>query len=482
MAKMEVLKLDIVVGSKLNQRKTFDEEKLKELAESIKEKGVIQPIVVRPAGDKYEIVSGERRVRASKMAGVDTIPAVIRELDDHQALEVMVIENLQREDVHPLEEAEGYEALIKKHGYKSAEDIAVKVGKSKWYVYNRLKLCDLIPENRKLFYSGEISPSVALLVARLRPQDQKAAGRAVAGDTLSEARSYITRNYMLLMSSAPWQVKKSPCATCPKRTVNEKELFADVGKDDRCTDQKCFEDQKKKHLESLIVKAKDAGKKVLSRAESEKNVVCGSINNPAWVNLDSVCYGVAGDPKYRELLKKAPDVESFMVINAEDGTLIEAVDKKALRSALRKSGEKIADDSSDYMLQEKLRRKEEKIRKKAVSLTVDKVLQQCRLDKEQKYMRMFAASFLRTAGMEGVMLFMRHRDPAIKRDQAYEEIKKHLEVISDSELIFFCIELLVYAECIWRDSDLLTALTKAYSVDYDEILKKLKRESGKDKK
>ncbi len=137
----KLVELKDIKPSQHNARKTFDEAKIKELSASIKEKGVIEPIIIRPANGKYEVVCGERRFRASQMAGITTIPAVIKELDDKQAIEYQIIENLHREDVHPLEEAEGYELLMKKHGYKTVEDIAVKVGKSKGYVYGRLKLC-----------------------------------------------------------------------------------------------------------------------------------------------------------------------------------------------------------------------------------------------------------------------------------------------------------------------------------------------------
>lgn len=157
------MKLTELKEAEHNERRTFDEAKLKELAASIKEKGVLEPILVRPSDGKHEIVCGARRFRAAAMVGLLEIPVVVKSLNDKQALECQVIENLQREDVHPLEEAEGYEQLMKKHGYKSADDIAAKIGKSKTYVYGRLKLCELIPENRKLFYEGRLSPSVALL-------------------------------------------------------------------------------------------------------------------------------------------------------------------------------------------------------------------------------------------------------------------------------------------------------------------------------
>ena len=152
----QMIELAKISPSPMNPRKHFDEKALKELAESIKAHGVQQPIVVRPlpgqggprggVTDKFEIVVGERRVKASKLAGRSEIPAMVRPLSNAAALEIMVIENLQREDVHPLDEALGYQALMKKSSDSEAEDlpgaprhtaesIAAKVGKSVGYVY-----------------------------------------------------------------------------------------------------------------------------------------------------------------------------------------------------------------------------------------------------------------------------------------------------------------------------------------------------------
>jgi ParB/RepB/Spo0J family partition protein len=158
---------------KLNPRKHFDAKAMQELTDSVKAQGVVQAIVVRPNGKPgtYEIVAGERRWRAAKAAGLAEIPATIRELTDAQALELAVIENNQRENLHPLEEAEGYEALLKqKHANLSkytVEDLMAKIGRSKSYVYQRLKLLDLCEEARKAYYAGKLDYSKAVLIARI---------------------------------------------------------------------------------------------------------------------------------------------------------------------------------------------------------------------------------------------------------------------------------------------------------------------------
>ena len=130
-------------------RLSYDEESLTELASSIREHGVLQPILVRPTGSKFELIAGERRWRASGMAGRETIPAIVVEFDDQTALEVSIIENLQREDVSPLEEAAMFRKMTETFGY-SVRQLAQKVGKDKGYVENRLRLTDAPADVREL--------------------------------------------------------------------------------------------------------------------------------------------------------------------------------------------------------------------------------------------------------------------------------------------------------------------------------------------
>jgi ParB family chromosome partitioning protein len=142
--------IDRIVPNPDQPRLAFDEESLLELAASIKEHGVLQPILVRPLGDgRHQLVAGERRWRASRLAGVATIPALVEEIDDDTALEIAIIENLQREDLSPLDEATMYDRMIREHGY-SVRKLAQKLGKDKGYLENRLRLADAPEEVREL--------------------------------------------------------------------------------------------------------------------------------------------------------------------------------------------------------------------------------------------------------------------------------------------------------------------------------------------
>ena len=175
---------DIQLGkireSKTNPRRFFDEAKLAELAANIRQQGVLQPILVRPLPEgeagTYELVAGARRYRASKLAKRESIPATVRELTDAQALELQVIENVQRVDVHPLDEAQGYAALIQlQPNTYTVETIATRVGRSPAYVSGRLRLIQLIPEAKQAFYDDKLTVAHAFEVARLQPSDQRRA-------------------------------------------------------------------------------------------------------------------------------------------------------------------------------------------------------------------------------------------------------------------------------------------------------------------
>lgn len=147
---VRVIPVDRIEPNPDQPRMVFDEEALHELAASIREHGVLQPILVRPLGEnRYQLIAGERRWRASREAGHATIPALVEEIDDDTALEISIIENLQREDLNPLEEAAMYERMVHEHGY-SIRKLADKLGKDKGYLENRLRLADAPEEVREL--------------------------------------------------------------------------------------------------------------------------------------------------------------------------------------------------------------------------------------------------------------------------------------------------------------------------------------------
>lgn len=157
MVATNTLPLNEIIPNKEQPRKTFDEGALQELSESIKQHGVLQPLLVRPlTTGGYQLVAGERRWRASRMAGLKEVPVVVKELTDTETMEIAIIENLQREDLNPIEEAEGLQALIDKCGF-TQEEVATSVGKSRPAIANSLRLLRLPTEVRDMTKNGDIS-------------------------------------------------------------------------------------------------------------------------------------------------------------------------------------------------------------------------------------------------------------------------------------------------------------------------------------
>lgn len=154
--RVQELPINTICPNPNQPRRNFDEDALQELADSIREHGVLEPLIVRPVGGSYEIVVGERRWRACQIAGVTTVPVLIRDLSDRDAMELALVENLQREDLNPIEEAEAYRRLLDEFGL-TQEEVARRVGKERSTVANRLRLLGLRGRSREALEKGEIS-------------------------------------------------------------------------------------------------------------------------------------------------------------------------------------------------------------------------------------------------------------------------------------------------------------------------------------
>ena len=180
-----MLPLERVYPNPNQPRKFFDKQALEELAQSIRENGVLQPVLVRLIGDRYQIVSGERRFRASKLAGARTIPAVIRRLDEEQTLLAGLIENIQRQDLNPIEEAKTLKDILLNYGL-THDQLAEKIGRSRSALTNRLRLLQLPLEIQDLVISGKISSGHAKMLAGIKdPLEIKTWTRLIIKDQMS---------------------------------------------------------------------------------------------------------------------------------------------------------------------------------------------------------------------------------------------------------------------------------------------------------
>jgi len=371
-----IVRLSQLAPSPTNPRRTFRDESLQEMAVSIARHGVLQAILARPwpatipkphPDVQLEIVAGERRYRASMLAGVETIPATVRSLSDTETLEIQILENLQREEVHPLEEAEGYQVLMLRTNH-TADQLAEKVGKSKAYIYARLKLCAITGDAREAFMAGTLSASVALLIARIPvPAIQSKAAKEVLnghygnGEPMSArmATQHIQQRYMLRLADAPFSKAKDAyeglegvpgCKQCPKRTGNAPELFSDVKSADVCTDPDCFAAKKNAHKLRQITVAENRGQRVIIGKDAEKIAPYGVHEyndlHGGWVQLCKTVYDAPKTakgklPTWRDLV--GPEFQAgAMVENHQDGILYECAQEKDLIEAAKANGVEIA--------------------------------------------------------------------------------------------------------------------------------------------
>ena len=262
-----------LVESASNPRKRFDETSLNELAASLKTQGVLAPLLVREAEEnKYEVIAGARRLRAAKLAELPSIPVRVVKLTDAEAIEAQCVENLQREDIHPMEEALGFKSLLELGQPYTVAHVAARAGKSEAYVYGRLKLTDLIPTVAEAFLKDQITIGHALLIAKLPASQQQEAFAAAfrsmwtsEGNTqvmipVRELAVWIESNVLLQLAAAPFDKQDETlvpdagsCTNCPKRTGFNKLLFSDVRKDS-CTDPQCFRAKVDAHVAKTMEK------------------------------------------------------------------------------------------------------------------------------------------------------------------------------------------------------------------------------------
>ena len=297
--RFERIPLERIVPSPFNPRKTFDAVALGELAHTIREHGVLEPAVVRTVGEGYELVMGERRLRASALAKIPDLPCLVREYTDEQVLEVIVIENNQRADVNAAEESMGFAAILAQPRYQvmgrlaAVREVARKLGRSERYVFQRLALERLTDEARGELLAGHLTPSHAVVLARLTPEVQAAmltehlhetkwqggdvgyvrAGRREDGPRYSvrEFERMAARRAGVPLARAPFALddpfrgvgRDRPCDGCPARTTTDPS--ADERVVDACGDEGCFMAKCAAHVERRLAEEAEAHGKPLVR-------------------------------------------------------------------------------------------------------------------------------------------------------------------------------------------------------------------------
>lgn len=399
--------LDQLHDSPNNPRRRYIEQSLQELAADIKANDVLQPLLVRPrvpalfAGTDdpnaiagYEVVFGHRRKRGAELAGLLDVPCMVRVISDEEAKRAQISENLAREDVHPIEEAEGFSALMKDHGV-SADQLAEQTGKSRSYIYGRLTLLKACKEIRDACLAGEIGSEVALLIARLRTDklQQRALGY-IKGKYISlgdggassfrQVRDLLRERFTLTLGKggcmfAPENAALLPdagaCTACPKRSGNAPEyadLLADSkglhghvyarGSEDLCTDPDCYEAKKRAHLDACAAELKARGAHVVQHAAARAAISADGEVKGAYLPLDQVKAELAEARRAAQAQRvEAPKV--FSIQDPRTGKVVHAVKAAELKGV----GIKVAtpEPKRDNWAEQEKRQREQRARDEA---------------------------------------------------------------------------------------------------------------------
>lgn len=439
---------DQILPSPFNHRQKFTG--IDELGASLLEKGMISPITVRPNPvtedeERYELVVGERRWRASKKVKLSAIPVIVRELSDQEVIEVQLVENVQRVDVHPMEEAEGYSVLLDKYGY-DVDAIVSKTGKSRTAVYNRLKLLKLCATARKAFLDDKFVASIAEMIARIpsRELQEQATADIVKGrreekwsldegDDLArkegiaaedhevlplsfrEAQLLLQRRYMLRLALAPFDVADttlSPgsCTGCTYRTGNQPDLFGDVANADVCTNPPCWDAKKTADWDRKAAEAEAAGKVILPDDRAAEIFHGDRLSwNAGYLDLKA-----EADEEFQPEKKGKDKRRTWMQVLGKDvptpvlardggGAARELVDKTAAMAVLRDAGKLPAHldrETSDAATKAAQKRAQEviKIRRVAASFAIAKCAGE--VFAMAKHWRWLAEAVIRQASME----------------------------------------------------------------------------------
>ncbi len=361
-----------------NPRKQFDQAKLEELAQSIRTQGILQPLLVRPlyrlraphglgasiAVDTYwrdparwnmafELVAGERRLRAAMLAGLNAVPVKILDLSDREATEIRLIENDQREDLLPMERARAYYDMTC-NGW-SVEQLAERLGRAKTYVYQLCKLAKHLPESvGEAVDKGELPVTTAQLIARVPAERERCKfARQVLTGERGEPLSYrmalrvLQEDYMVELKKAPFKTGDTDllpgvgaCTVCPKRAGNNPDEYADT-RADICTDPTCFKQKVKAYADQRIAAAKREGREVLTGSKAKKLFASWDVGRldyqAPYEDLDDTEYiSGKGSVKWRQIVGKERAEKAVLAVDPK-GNLHELLPKSTCHEALRQA-------------------------------------------------------------------------------------------------------------------------------------------------
>ncbi len=424
-AKTSELALSLIEESPHNPRRRFDEDRLAELAASITEHGVLQPILVRPhpgGGKRFEIVCGARRFRAAGAAGLEKIPAVVRELDDRAAGHARIIENNQRADVTPVEEAQAFAALVRLG--EDAVEIATRIGRHERYVRDRLALLDLPSGILDLVEASRVRLGAAIAIARLAPAtrddivneviERESRGTSADPLSVSTVRQWVGGRWL---SQAPWSLDDSTlgpigagaCSACPYRASAQPDLFED-SHEDRCINKPCWDQRGESFWARRKAEVEAAGGEVIDSARKAPHLV----SSDAFVHFDGArnvrVADVVADLQVVPSLRAAPEYSGkvFEVVYdpAEVAAALEATGSQELADRIR-AKDRRQQAESDKELQRK-QREETKAKHHAAMAAVLAWISDGRIEWDEVVPQLLQL-IIRTARQDSIIAVCRRR-------------------------------------------------------------------------
>jgi len=501
-------------------RDVTKEELDPEMVESVRIHGVIEPLIVRPlacvenerlrkaAGRaSHVLVAGERRWLSAQTVGREKVQVVIRKLNDREALELQAIENLQRKDLKDIEEAQQFRRLLD-CGSK-ADEVALRIGKSRAHIYNCLKLLDLPKETQDALTQGKLDRAIALLIARIaHPAAQKEATRQILAGrvvynhqtgrnenvtlTFREAKRFIVENFMLQLSNAPFDLQQADlvegvpsCVQCPKRAGNIKDLFPDVStknRNDVCTDPKCFTAKKEAVWQRVKVEAETNGATVLDEKAAKKVLPYDNDHvetSSGYVSLTHCCNH---DPKRRTweqvLGRKAP---ALVIARGSNGTVHRLVETKAALEVLRCMGLKPEERPIGRTQQDANREAREAslirrtVQERAVTAVLDKLTKQKNCT--EKSLQVALSWLAQDAGFETKKAILRGR--GLDPNEAHTAFGAFMAGVKPADHPALALEIALWSafyNCFHGASKLLIETSEILRVDLPALEKTVKDE------
>lgn len=478
---------DAIDPSPLNPRKRVGP--VDDLVASIREVGILQPLTVRKVkADRFELVLGERRLTAAKEIELETVPCIKRDMTDEEVLEAQIVENSQRTDVHPLDEADGFKTLV---GFgRTPKEIADKVGRSIPFVVQRLQLCELGAKGRAAFDGGRISLGAAIVLARVPAGLQDKVLRELLQYrhdkenpiTASTARDVVERGYSHRLAGVPWKLedcdlvpKAGPCTTCPKRTGNQRELFDDVKATDVCTDPDCYREKLDAAWAIRVSQAAEKGETILEG----KAAAAVRTYNSGYVEVGT------GDPYWtgskelqiRGVVRKAK-IPLTVIRDERHGQHREFVREADLRKALKLKGPSASQTSSSSSGTDKRARLRERIALRTFTAGVGQAVAKVeKATKVEPLIALIVRAFAARAWNDAQKAVLRRRAIDFKGGGAEQAIVKLCDSMTPAQRLGLGVELaIVGTGGSWRNGTKWRATLEELGVDVAKIQEAIETE------